>query len=379
MLQMFENTTYPPVRVIVFTACFLGSSISAGASESIITSSYKTIIKTLGLGKANRSRASIILRNDQQPFILRQFPSDKSDIVASLNTSNPETRHVQVLTGCDNGWCHVSIGSAVGWIESIKLEIPDVPGEQIEFVNGPLGSPEQTEQPQNAAVEHEQVVAVLEEPPSEPKPAEIVSVPIPSRKEAYLPDQQQPKLKSDPEHPPITTASLPLRDAAEPNIIDDPDGENIEPKPKLTNIARKKYSLTLVEDVTFLPVREDPLNEESIVGAIPFFANNIEALGVCIDDWCLIKRGENLLGWIQRDNLSDTRQDDAPELKLQNTAAQKAVPLYRGADREAEIATYIDPRANGIIPVGEICNQDWCLIRYAGEFGWIESKYIVRQ
>jgi SH3-like domain-containing protein len=379
MLHIFENTTNAPVRVFVFTACFLGSSISAGASESLVTSSYKTIVKILGLGKANRSSASIILRSDQQPFILHQFPSDQSDIVASLNASNPETRHVQVLTGCDNGWCHVRIGSAVGWIESIKLEIPNVPGEQIEFVDGPLGTPEQIEQPQHAAAEHEQVAAVLEAPPSKPEPAEIVSVPIPNRKKAFLPDQEQPKLKSEPEQAPITTASLPLRDVVEPNTIDAQDGESIEAKPKLTNIARKKYSLSLVEDITFIPVREDPLNEESIVGAIPFFANNIEALGVCIGDWCLIKRGENLLGWIQREYLSDTRQGDAPQLKLQNTAKQKVIPLYRGADREAEIAAYIDPRANGISPVGEICNQDWCLIRHDGEFGWIESKYIARQ
>jgi SH3-like domain-containing protein len=176
----------------------------------------------------------------------------------------------------------------------------------------------------------------------------------------------------------LDVKTLPFRQATQRNIAALQPSGIVNTSLKVSDVPKKLYSLTDIEGITFLPVREDRSDNAAILGGIPFFANNVEALGLCVDEWCLVRYGEDIRGWIRQRHLSETHKENTPRLQLQNTKEKTAVALYDEPDQQGKVSSFIDSRAIGIVPTGT-CDLDWCHVLYEGKIGWIQSTYLARQ
>jgi SH3-like domain-containing protein len=147
--------------------------------------------------------------------------------------------------------------------------------------------------------------------------------------------------------------------------------------PKISRIEPKAYALKELGGRIFLPVQEDRNESSRILGTIPFFATDVEALGECIDDWCLIRRGA-LQGWIRYRNLTDEPRIANPRLQLEAIMPVDALNVYSAPNKAAVLVAKIEPPVTDIKPL-ENCDEQWCYIRHFDVVGWVEPRYLTRQ
>jgi SH3-like domain-containing protein len=388
-----ETIKHAATRVAVILACLLASASIASAADNVIKSSYESFAKFLrSIGNSETINHIVRLKNDGRPFTLHVLPSERSAITARLE---PPTRYVEIFKGCIEEWCHVHLGLSAGWIRKDRLRLPEarevrnedqvirneaqeIRNEAQEIRNVSQDVPNEIQEARNEEIADVQEVSVAS--------VNAVNIPLPIRKAPLQPKTLQASV------PPLPASGPPLpsgpiaqdvkqvsfRQTTERNIAAFPSSNIVDTSLKLAEIPKKLYSLANVEDITFLPVREDRSDDAPILGGIPFFANNVEALGLCVNEWCLVRYGENLRGWIRQRHLSDTHKENTPRLQLQNTKEQTAVALYDEPDQRGEVASFIDPQATGIVPTGT-CDLDWCHVLHDGKIGWIKSSYLARQ
>lgn len=393
--------------VMVMLACLLASaSIASAAEDNVIESGYRSFAKFLrGLSNPKKGGEIVRLRNDGRPFPLHTSPSERSAITARLE---PPTRYVEIVKGCTGEWCHVRLGLAAGWIRKDRLRPPgEFQNEKPEVRSANRATPERDAtgalpnvgqdagETANAGVSDVQPVKVasvnfvniplpIRKQPLEPK---IQQVSAPALPAAVLPSALQPAsgaesiAKVEPavqaEPAALEVKTAPFRQETERKIAAVQPDDIANTSLKVSDIPKKLYSLTNVEDITFLPVREDRSDEAQILGGIPYFANNVEALGLCVNEWCLVRYGKDLRGWIRQRHLSDTHKEKTPRLQLQNTR-ETPVALYDEPDPRGRVASFIDPQAKGIVPTGT-CDLEWCHVLHDGKTGWIRSLYLARQ
>jgi SH3-like domain-containing protein len=409
--------------VAVILACLLASASISSAADNVIKSSYESFAKFLrSIGNSEALGQIVRLRNDGRPFALHISPSDRSAITARLE---PPTRYVEIVKGCIGEWCHVHLGLAAGWIRRDRLRLPearevrnedpqvrtanretlDVQQEVTGAIQEVREGSAETRNEEIADVQQIKVASVnavniplpirkaplqvkIQEVSAPPLPAPVPPLPAEPTIKAESLIQAEPVTRAEPviQAEPVTRAelvtldvkTLPFRQTTQRNIAALQPSSVVNTSLKVSEVPKKLYSLTDVEGITFLPVREDRSDNAAILGGIPFFANNVEALGLCVDEWCLVRYGEDTRGWIRQRHLSDTHRENTPLLQLQNTNDQTAVALYDEPDKQGKVASFIDSKAAGIVPTGT-CDLDWCHVLYEGKIGWIRSTYLARQ
>ncbi len=169
--------------------------------------------------------------------------------------------------------------------------------------------------------------------------------------------------------PPRRTASL----FAQPPEPDEQQPERRD----VAHIAKTTYALTEIYGRIFLPVQKDPDGASQISGKIPFFARDIEVLGTCVDDWCLIRRGA-VEGWIRQRHLTAGPGVTEPRLQFEEVMPLDVLNVYSSPTKEAGIVARINRPATDIRPL-ETCNEDWCNVRYLDTVGWVDPRYLTRQ
>lgn len=383
MFCTLDIIKFTPIRLLVFIVWFVMNISNAAAADNWFESGYKTITELFN-GKNTTKRRTVIVRpkNDGRPYLLHRFPGERAAISARLY---PPIRSVEVLRGCIREWCHVRIGSAFGWLKKNRLDLSSPNDRQV---GNPTSEPKRFVTPLEKTVEPPRQTPALPQQAVAPVKV-VVNIPLPVRKGPVPPLKKQVQVPQDPQPQPKKQAQVkePVQNTVAPllnrKVIDNrpilkPRQRTVVTSLKLSDIKKQKYSLTRVEGITFLPVREDHADNARILGGIPFFASDIEALGLCVDGWCLVQRGE-LRGWIKREHLSEIPREDAPPLlQLKNTAGAARIPVFTKPDKKADIASYIIHPATNILSIGA-CDHKWCKIRYSDATGWIQSTYLVRQ
>ena len=276
---------------------------------------------------SSRTKANpvALLRNDGRPFKLHIMPNDYSFVRANLY---PHTRFVELLGGCSGGWCYVRHGDAVGWLSTNR------------FLRDPSGSPNFLSQ-------------MIETAETDESSAQIPAIPPPVRK-SLVPFPPQPSVAG------IPTVAV-TKDV----------------QAKSSQIERKNYALKEMGGKIFLAVQESRTESSRILGTIPFFARNIEALGVCIDDWCLVRRG-SLQGWVRQRHLTDTPIITEPRLQLEPIMPVDALNIYSAPNKGAKLVAKIEAPVTDIKPLGT-CDEQWCYIRHLDTVGWVEPRYLTQQ
>ncbi|MBX2806246.1 MAG: hypothetical protein KTR19_09760 [Hyphomicrobiales bacterium] len=402
------------MKTVIFAIFFLASLGGAAAADALIKSPYQTFISVLRATTPPKRTAPVIirLRSASQPLVLRSLPDHQSDIAAYFD---PKTRYVAILIGCRNQWCHVRIGSILGWLRESRLDVGEPASDPSErsyydrfqddrwedFDDDPIDIsddefPEESfeDEPYPGGVanfKERHLETSGKQAEKTPEKLEIrtvprtqttapvanaafVNVPLPAWKERRAP-------QTSPDEPTITKQSdkpAPFRQVIEDREIQVRPETGTNGSFKLSDIPKRKYSLQNTENMTFLPVRLDRAEDAPIVGGIPYFADDVEASGLCVDDWCLVERGPQVRGWIRYAHLSDKRPAKQPKLKLKRMNEHTEVALRAEPDESADVVSYIAPDTRNIVPAME-CNVEWCQVSLDERIGWIESKHLSRQ
>ncbi|MBX2804967.1 MAG: hypothetical protein KTR19_03250 [Hyphomicrobiales bacterium] len=369
------------VGLTFFFVCGPEFATNAVAQDNMFSSSYNAVAEFFGnITASNKRRQIVRLKYNGLPFTLHIAPNQRAAITARLQ---PATRYVKIYRGCRGNWCNVQVGSAAGWLRKDRILVSSATHNQPEYL---------ADRPE-LDVEREAPPEVKPDPP-----IRQVSIPLPSRKVGVPPVRRPVSTKREPavaiappENPRIQPRIQEVAVAKPEILVEKPEVTittpvKIERKEtplavtlKVYDIPRKQYRLTRVDNLTFLPVREDRSDDARILGGIPFFSDKVEALGVCVNDWCLVKYGDNLRGWIREHHLSDDKpQQTQPLLKVQDVSERKTIPLYSAADEASPVAAYISTQSDNIQPAGN-CDFYWCHIRHESGEGWIQSQYLAKQ
>lgn len=320
------------VFIIVFAAVSACIPSIANAEADNNLKSYLQRLWDSVTPKADRYPL-VRLKNDGRVFDLHSQPNSSALIAVRLN---PSTRFVQLLRRCTPNWCFVRLGAAVGWLGRDRfLHAPYVP--QVA---------------RTPAIEE----IVEQEKEDDGPPLAFANIPLPVRK-------GQP--------PPRRTAPL---------VAGAQEADKQQRGPELqevSHIEKNIYALKEIYGRIFLPVQQAPDGNSPISGKIPFFAKDVEALGKCVDDWCLIRRGA-VQGWIRQRHLTDGPGVAEPRLQLEEVMPLDILNVYSAPTKEAGIVARINPPATDIKPL-ETCNEDWCNVRYLNTVGWVEPRYLTRQ
>lgn len=401
----YGTIKFKSIGLMVLIAWFFINISSAVAADNWFQSGYKALAELLNKNKIPKRNSELVrLKNDGQPLFLRRFPGEQSAISARLS---PPIRSVEISRGCLKEWCHVRIGAASGWLKKDRLD-PYTPDNEQE--EKPPKKPKKYVTPQDEDVGRSPPSSTAALPqqddalperqialPERSIEPELVEIPLPVRKRPVSSLKKLALLKLDPiPQPKIETQNKDqdkededkesVREAVSTTLnrkiienleVIKPRQNTVVTSLKLSDIKKQKYALTRLKNVTFLPVREDHTENARILGGIPFFADDVEALGLCIDEWCLVKRG-TLRGWIKRHHLSEASEIETPRLQLKNTVGDSKIAVFTKPDEKADITSYLMHPATGIVPIGA-CDQEWCNIRYSDATGWISSKHLERQ
>jgi SH3-like domain-containing protein len=318
----------------VFVACKILSQCHAeGASSAQYNRNLIYVqhsqIATPADGNVSQT---VILKNDGNPFRLHRLPSEYSLVTAILD---PLEKSVELLDRCKDRWCYVRHSGAVGWLSADRfLTDPTVPPAP------PPQTTETDEADQNAT--------------------KVAEIPLPVRK-GPVPPLPQPSPSAQPPLPDVRTTAT----TTKPIELD------------VSRIEAKNYALKELGGRLFLPVHENRTEISRIVGTIPFYARNVEALGECINSWCRIRQA-SLEGWIRQRHLTDQPATRKPLLQLEPVMPVDALNVYSAPNKEAKLVATIQPPVTDIEPL-ETCDERWCLIRHLDTVGWIEPKYLTRQ
>jgi SH3-like domain-containing protein len=192
------------------------------------------------------------------------------------------------------------------------------------------------------------------------------------------------EIVEDTEAPLVANIPLPVRKGQPPprrtaSLFAQPPEpvEQQSERQDVSHVAKNTYALKEIYGRVFLPVQKTPDGTSAVSGKIPFFARDIEALGECIDDWCLIRRGV-VRGWIRQRHLTDGPGVTEPRLQLEEVMPPDSLNVYSAPTKEARVVARINRPATDIKPL-ETCNEDWCNVRYLDKVGWVDPRYLTRQ
>ena len=250
-----------------------------------------------------------------------------------------------MLGGCSQSWCYVRVGPAIGWLDKNRLAIaPDA-------VASITPAPQDDQADRAAKVEQ----LALAEPP--PVPDQAASPP--SQTYLFL-AQSGPVKRSEP-------ASRDL------GSQEDADTESSGTRSiAISDIQKKTYSLAGLEGGASLPVRGYHDENSPVLGSIPASATDVEATGLCVEEWCLVRRG-SLRGWVKRRYLIDeARAAGSRSYGFNGPAPWSVLDVYDYPRDGAEVVGQIPSPARAIELVGD-CGKDWCHIRYFNTVGWVRA------
>lgn len=138
------------------------------------------------------------------------------------------------------------------------------------------------------------------------------------------------------------------------------------------DIQQKTYSLAGLERGASLSVHGSHDESSPVLGSIPASAKDVEATGLCVEEWCLVRRG-SLRGWIERRHLVDeVRAAGSRSFRFTGPSPWSVLQVYDYPRDGAKVVGQIASPAKTIEPVGD-CGKDWCHIRYFDLAGWVRS------
>ena len=144
------------------------------------------------------------------------------------------------------------------------------------------------------------------------------------------------------------------------------------------DIQQKAYSLAGLERGASLPVHGSHDESSPVLGSIPGSATDVEATGLCVEAWCLVRRG-SLRGWIERRHLIDeARAAGSRSFRFTGPGPWSVLEVYDYPREGAKVVGQISSPARAIEPVGD-CGKDWCHIRYFNLAGWVRSSQLELQ
>ena len=358
-------------------------NIVSAEPNNTISSYFRNFFKSVAPKTDNYPL--VRLRNDGRVFELYTRPSTSALIAARLN---PPTRVVQLLRRCTPDWCFVRLGTAVGWLRKNRLLLggePE-PSRRLEIARN---TPEPA-RPDVAAAEQNDFIS------------REVDIALPARR-GYIPPRQEfatrrevaPRQKvaslrdvaplAPPQEPASLREAAPRKELATLNTSATSDAasstkvENpyLGDQSQSVQIDKKTYAIKGVFGKIFLSVYKRSTDKSDIVGKIPFFATDVQGLGPCDDNWCLVERG-TVKGWVPQRHLSEEPQLGEPRLQLEDVMPVDTLNIYSAPDRGALILAGIAPPVRDIVPL-KSCDEDWCQIRYLDTVGWVETTYLTRQ
>jgi SH3-like domain-containing protein len=299
-----------------------------------------------------------------KPLTLYFRPSEQSAIVGE---GFAPSKSVEIIGGCSRAWCYVRVGWTTGWLARERLALTPAAGT--------TGTPA-------AAVE--KPVAAVDEPVAVAKPPVAVAAAKPVVIEERADAEQNP--------PAVTKVALvappplpvrALRPPPRPYYVlsqtasAEPTGADLQQPVAgglvLTAIQKKTYAISGLEPGASLPVRGYHEDKAALLGAIPASARDVEATGLCVEDWCLVRRGE-LRGWIKRRYLVD----ETRRFGFNGLAPWSALEVYDLPSDDAKVVGQIASPARAIESVGD-CGKDWCHIRYFDLAGWVRTSELTPQ
>lgn len=308
---------------------------------------------------------TVRLRYSWQHFYVHAFPNEKSPITGHIS---PAMQTVELLGDCARYWCYVRFGSVSGWLRKEQLDLrPPSPRAQaimaMLFHRPKVAKPVEAPPPPSPPQPQQQAVAAL--PPVAPKslkqPAPT-NIPFPSRK---------PILEAQP------APEQAVLNLNQPAISEQADSYTSSTSRLLiANIPQKTYGLAGFEGKSSLVVRGDRNDKAPILGNL-LLTGEVEALGICVESWCLIRSGE-LRGWIEQRHLADKDLTGKPAFSFEAQAGENRLELYDFPKVGANVLREIIAPAKNITQIGE-CGPEWCHISYLGSAGWVNSKYLTRQ
>jgi SH3-like domain-containing protein len=144
------------------------------------------------------------------------------------------------------------------------------------------------------------------------------------------------------------------------------------------DIQQKIYSLAGLEHGASLSVYGSHDENSPVLGSIPESAKDVEATGLCVEKWCLVRRG-SLRGWIQRRHLVDeVRAAGSRSFRFSGPGPWSVLEVYDYPREGAKVVGQIASPAKTIEPVGD-CGKDWCHIRYFNLAGWVRTNQLELQ
>jgi len=144
------------------------------------------------------------------------------------------------------------------------------------------------------------------------------------------------------------------------------------------DIQQKTYSLAGLERGASLSVYGSHDENSPVLGSIPESAKDVEATGLCVEEWCLVRRG-SLRGWIKRRHLVDeVRAAGSRSFGFTGPGPWSVLEVYDYPREGAKVVGQIASQAKTIEPVGD-CGKDWCHIRYFNLAGWVRSNQLELQ
>jgi SH3-like domain-containing protein len=290
------------------------------------------------------------LKDPSRPLTLYVFPTERSAIAGE---GRAPSKFVEMIAGCSESWCFVRAGSVIGWLAKERLA-----GETA--VAGASNA----------------LSKQVAEPPVSKTVAEIAPSPEPKEGPAkryyvlqFSETENNNRVESKPKQ--TDTASLAVTDLQKKPAQAEPTNFTI------TNIKKKTYSLTGLGDGASLPVRVDHDENSPILGSIPRTAKDVEASGLCVEGWCLVRRGA-LRGWIKQRHLTDEALARSQKFSFKGSAPWRSLIVHDYPSEKAQVVGQIPSPAISIEPIGD-CSGDWCHIRYFDMAGWVRSSELTPQ
>lgn len=144
------------------------------------------------------------------------------------------------------------------------------------------------------------------------------------------------------------------------------------------DIQQKAYSLAGLARGASLQVHGSHDESSPVLGSIPESAKDVEATGLCVEAWCLVRRG-SLRGWIERRHLVDeARAAGSRSFGFTGPGPWSVLEVYDYPREGAKVVGQIASPAKTIEPVGD-CGKDWCHIRYFNLAGWVRTSRLELQ
>lgn len=287
------------------------------------------------------------------------------------------------LAHCLQNWCRVRSGEAEGWLQLSVLRRDD--GNPFELIDpedkpAPLPQAEPLPPARAASPATGQAELVADDTEDEAETAALppegsaamidrpqATTPAPAPAAESAPQPARPAAAAEAAPAPRVTAALTPQPEKRPAKQPEPAGQSAG--------RPGTYSLAGVPAGGSLVLRKEASATAEIVGAVPYDAANIEGLGQCSREWCLV-RFAGTTGFILRRHLVRSDVTGSQRYRVDGVDLDSVVDVFAFPGPDAEVVGAIPPFATGLVEVGN-CDRAWCHVRYFGVVGWVNTRFLV--